>query len=110
MKKKPYINLSASINMTKYKLKKRKIINKYIFTFCNNSSAYEYCEHWQKDRIVNIPTQVAKDCWKETMLHKVATGRRDCVSFTLDVRLNSAWGVAAFYLRKDESFILSVIT
>lgn len=30
--------------------------------FCNNSSAYEYCEHWQKDRIVNIPTQVAKDC------------------------------------------------
>lgn len=90
--------------------KKKKIINKYIFTFCNNSSAYEYCEHWQKDRIVNIPTQVAKDCWKETMLHKVATGRRDCVSFTLDVRLYSAWGVAAFYLRKDESFILSVIT
>lgn len=89
---------------------KKKIINKYIFTFCNNSSAYEYCEHWQKDRIVNIPTQVAKDCWKETMLHKVATGRRDCVSFTLDVRLYSAWGVAAFYLRKDESFILSVIT
>lgn len=107
--KKPYINLSASINMAKYKLKK-KIISKYIFTFCNNSSAYEYCEHWQKDRIVNIPTQVAKDCWKETMLHKVATGRRDCVSFTLDVRLYSAWGVAAFYLRKDESFILSVIT
>lgn len=47
--------------MAKYKLKK-KIINKYIFTFCNNPSAYEYCEHWQKDRIVNIPTQVAKDC------------------------------------------------
>lgn len=51
-------------------MKKNKTFRKYIknktnediFTFCKNSSAYEYCEHWQKDRIVNIPTQVAKDC------------------------------------------------
>lgn len=46
MKKKIYINFLVSINMIKYKLKKKKIINKYIFIFCNNLFVYEYCEYW----------------------------------------------------------------
>lgn len=51
--------MKKKINFPQKYLKKT---NEDIFTFCKNSSAYEYCEHWQKDRIVNIPTQVAKDC------------------------------------------------
>ena len=48
---------------------------KNVFTFCKYSSASVKSEHWQNERIVNIPMQVTNDCEKDFMMRDVVYGR-----------------------------------